>query len=323
MSWFFQTAYAQQISSWSSYYETGFIWNPALTAKWNAVETSITHRKSWVGFDDSPEYSTFSYQYPFISRTHKRSSAGIYLDQDKVGPYKKLNLAATYAYGFSPRFRGKRDDVFTMGIKVNVSRFEYDPSKLVSFDEVEDNTILPLVSGASNISPNLGFGFFYNSVSDFWAYQKSHYYAGLSFNQIVPIKSVTLAYEESDFLPLGDLVLKPHATLHLGYRHIPFRAKYYLEPNVMLIYGFKKVVHAMANFRIERMNKYWGATGIATNGEVFLQAGVILNKNSVIGSIVKEGALRIGAKMDYHLGNFGKYAGVGYEFYAAYIWEVE
>jgi len=27
--------------------------------------------------------------------------------------------------------------------------------------------------------------------------------------------------------------------------------------------------------------------------------------------------------MDYHLGNFGRYAGIGYEFYGAYVWSVE
>ncbi len=315
---------AQQISSWSSYYENGFIWNPALTAKWNAVETSITHRKDWTGFDDSPEYSTIAYQYPFISRTHKRSSIGAYLEQDQVGPFEKLGFAATYAYGFSPRFMGKYDDILTLGIKASFGRYQYDPSSLVAFDEIIDRVITPEIIGEPSISPNVGFGIFYNSISDFYAYQKSHYYVGLSLNQLVPNKALTLTYASGDFLPLGEIMNRPHATLHAGYRHIPFRrAQYFVEPNLMVIYGFKTAMQVMTNVRYERINAYWASAGAATNGEVFLQTGVIFDKDSFIGPLVKEGALRVGVKMDYHLGNFGKYAGIGYEFYAAYVWEVE
>ena len=315
---------AQQISSWSSFYENGFIWNPALTAKWNATETSVTHRRDWTGFDDSPEYSTIAFQYPFISRTNKRSSIGAYVDQDQVGPFKKIGLAATYAYGFSPKFMGKHDDVLTLGIKASFGRYEYDPTSLVAFDEVIDEIIRPEVIGNASISPNLGVGVFYNSVSDFYAFQKSHYYAGFSINQLVPIKAVTLTYTAGDFLPLGDIVSGPHATMHFGYRHIPFRrARYFVEPNMMVVYGFQNAIHAMANVRYEKVNAYWASAGAASNGEVFLQTGIIFDKNSFLKSLVKEGALRLGVKMDYHLGSFGNYAGIGYEFYGAYVFEVE
>ena len=57
---------AQQRPSWSSFYENGLIWNPALTAKWNRWEVSATHRKEWVGFDDAPAYSTVTFQLPFL-----------------------------------------------------------------------------------------------------------------------------------------------------------------------------------------------------------------------------------------------------------------
>ncbi len=315
---------AQQLASWSSFYENGFIWNPALTAKWNAMETSVTHRQDWTGFDDAPEYSTIAFQYPFISPSKNRSSVGAYLEQDQVGPFKKIGMAATYAYAFSPQLMGKRDDVLTLGIKASFGRYDYDPSSLVAFDAVRDQLITPDIIGEASISPNLGVGVFYNSVSDFYALQKSHYYAGLAINQLVPIKAITLKYETGDFLPLGDIISGPHASLHFGYRHIPFRrAQHYVEPNLMIVYAFSKAIHAMANVRYEKFNKYWASVGGATNGEVFLQTGLIFDKNSFLRSLVKEGALRLGIKMDYQLGNFGNYAGVGYEFYGAYVFEVE
>ena len=320
----YNPAGAQQISSWSSFYENGFIWNPALTAKWNATETSVTHRRDWTGFDNSPEYTTIAFQFPFISRTHKRSSVGAYLDKDQVGPFKKVGFAATYAYGFSPRFMDKHDDVLTLGIKASFGRYEYDPTTLIAFDDVINNNITPDIVGNASISPNLGFGLFYNSVSDYYAFQKSHYYAGISFNQLVPIKALTLTYTKGDFLTLGDIISGPHATVHLGYRHIPFRrAKHYIEPNLMVIYAFKNAIHVMANVRYEKINKYWAAAGMATNGELFFQTGLIFDKRSFMKSIVKEGSLRLGVKADYNLGGLGNYTGVGYEFYGAYVFEVE
>ena len=63
----FVSSYGQQIANWSSFYENGFIWNPAMTAKWNAMDVSLTHQEMWTGFDGAPKYSTLSFQYPFIN----------------------------------------------------------------------------------------------------------------------------------------------------------------------------------------------------------------------------------------------------------------
>ncbi|MCB0692413.1 MAG: PorP/SprF family type IX secretion system membrane protein [Saprospiraceae bacterium] len=323
------TLQSQQLPSWSSYYEVGFIWNPALTAKWNTMETSITHRRDWMGFDDSPETSTISVQLPFISATHTRSAVGAYLEQDKVGPYRKLELAFSYAYGFSPSFLGKYDDVLSLGIKANFGQYSYDPSSLIFFDQSRLGIDLPEVAGDKSISPNLGLGIFYNSVSDFYQYEKSHYYAGISLNHIVPLKSTELKYQTGDFGALGNITNKPHVSVHLGYRVIPYKFRwkrgsvFFYEPNLMLIYGFSKAIHVMGNMRFESVDKYWASAGAATSGEIYLQAGLIFDKHSFLSALVREGALRLGVKMDYHLGNFGRYAGIGYEFYGAYVWSVE
>lgn len=87
----------------------------------------------------------------------------------------------------------------------------------------------------------------------------------------------------------------------------------------MVSYAFSSVVNVMANIRYEEQNKYWGAIGAVTNGEVFAQVGLIFNDQSALGWLVKDGVLRIGTKVDYSLGSLGQFAGIGYEAFVAYL----
>ena len=66
-------SYSQQLTNWSSFYENGFIWNPALTARWNTWELSTTVHKEWTDFENAPENGTIGFQYPFIKRETKLS----------------------------------------------------------------------------------------------------------------------------------------------------------------------------------------------------------------------------------------------------------
>ncbi|MBK8516170.1 MAG: type IX secretion system membrane protein PorP/SprF [Saprospiraceae bacterium] len=100
------TLKAQQLSSWSSYYESGFVWNPALTAKWNSNEVAVTHRQDWIGFEGAPQYTNISFQHPFISGYHTKSALGVFMERDKVGLRRKSELPLRN-YRFRPQFLAK------------------------------------------------------------------------------------------------------------------------------------------------------------------------------------------------------------------------
>jgi len=209
----------------------------------------------------------------------------------------------------TPQLFGKREDYLSLGFGINTGRYKYDPSGAIAFDGITMDPQLKEHS-LTAIKPNLNIGIFYKSSAYYGL--ESHYYVGLSVNQIVP----------SEIYSDNGLKAAPHATLHGGYRYFSEReSNTYIEPNVMVIYAFKKAVHAMANVRFEMLNKFWLSGGAATSGEVFLQAGVILDSESFAGPLVQDGSLRIGAKGDYMLGEFGRTAGMGYELYVAYVFD--
>ncbi len=310
----------QQLPAWSSYYETGFVWNPALTARWNSIETSITHRQDWIGFDGAPQYTNISFQMPFVSGYHTKSAMGFFVERDAVGPQEKIGGAITYNYRFRPQFFGKKDDVLGIGFLANISRYQFNLQNTVVYDKSQ--LTIDFSQGNSVINPNLGIGAFYISISDFYAYQKSHYYAGLSVNQLIP-GQIAQFRGRSDNVSLAAIQAGLHATMHVGYRYIPFRKKYFYEPNLMVMYGLSKGIHAMAHLRFEMMQSFWLAGGVTTTGEGFAQAGVILDKYSFMKSIVREGSLRIGLKASWNVGSVRRITNAGLEFYGAYVFEVE
>lgn len=320
MLYVWQTVAGQQLPSWSSYYETGFVWNPALTAKWNQFEMAFVHRQDWIGFQGAPQYTNISIQHPFISGYYTKSAAGVFLERDAAGPIEKIGAAVTYNYRFRPKLFGKRDDVLGLGFGANVARYQYNPSNAVLFSPDEFNLDLSGISYL--IHPNVNLGIFYISVSDFYAYQKSHYYAGMSVNQLVPGK-IARFLSRNDNITLAGIQARPHATLHVGYRHIPFRKKHFYEPSLMVLYSPLKSFHAMAHVRYEATHAFWLAGGVASTGEAFGQAGVILDKHSMLKKLVKDGSLRLGVKASWNVGSIRRIGNLGMEVYGAYVFVID
>lgn len=304
---------AQQTPTWSSFYENGFIWNPALTARWNAWEVSSTLRQEWSGFQDAPQYGTVGFQYPFIQNKIK-TTIGAYAETDKVGPYESVGLGGTYTYKLYTGLFGIRDGVLTLGLSAKVNQFRFNADNLVSFDGLESDVSIP-DNGFQYYRPNVSFGVFYNSVSDFYSHLP-HFYFGASITNVLPYENEISSY--------GSWKSVPHAHFHGGMRlKKSKRSNSYIEPSLMVSYAFTKAINVMGNIRYEKEQKYWASLGGVTNGEVFVQAGLIFNDQSILGWLVNDGLLRIGTKVDYSLGSIGQFAGMGYEAYVAYMFSEE
>jgi type IX secretion system PorP/SprF family membrane protein len=302
---------AQQLTQWSSFYENGFIQNPALTARWNTWELSTTYKREWTGFDGGPEVGTIGFQYPFIRR-FTRMTMGAYVSYDRVGPLNTINYALTYAYKIRTKWFGNRDDVLSFGLKGGLVNYRFDPTTLRPYDKPEGNNIV--LTQQTTITPDIVGGIFYNSVSDFYSF-KSHYFMGLALTNIMS--------SSINSLPNEFINTVPHVFIHGGYRYFPWRAKYYFEPSLFISYTYQRPFNAMASCRFEMLDKFWLNSGGSTNGEVFFQTGVIFDKKSILGSLVKDGLLRMGVKADYSLSSLRRYSGIGYEFYMAYLFSNE
>ena len=304
--------YAQQEPSWSSFYENGFLWNPALTAKWNFWELNVTSRQEWSGFENAPKYHTISFQYPFIKNI-VRSSVGAYIDVDRIGPYESLGVGFSYTFKIYPNFFDRKDGVLTLGVSPRINQFRFNQTSLVGFDGISGENF---TSAQQNnfISPNLNVGFFYNSVSDFYSFEP-HFYFGASFNNVIPITN--------NLGPNLNWKYVPHINAHGGFRIKKSRSDYYWEPSLMISMVDYNTINVMSHIRYEKEQKYWGAFGLVSNGEVFGQIGFIFNDRSVLGWLVQDGLLRIGTKVDYSIGPIGQFSGVGYEAYVSYSFSNE
>ncbi len=304
------SVFGQQIANWSSYYENGFIWNPALTAKWSSTEVSLTHAQEWVGFAGAPQYSSLGLQVPIVKYGKVvRSSIGGFIDYDNAGPLSKLSLNLTYGYHFSPQLFGYNEDYLSIGFGVQAGRYRFDPSDLTAYDGIIGDPNLKDASSAS-IKPNATIGIFYKSSGSYE--MQSHFYFGLTGNQLFPGR----IFNERD------LRTSPHATAHFGCRKVNQGSTSFIEPNLMVMYAFKKAIHAMASIRYEIDRKFWLAGGGATNGEIFLQTGVIMDESSFLSSLVGDGMIRVGIKGDYMISKLGSESGLGYEGYIAYVIEL-
>lgn len=302
---------AQLLPNWSSYYETGFSLNPALTAKWSRSETSITHRVDGSGIDGAPVTTTLSYQHPFLAPFTKNAIGG-FIQYDGIGPTKTYRGQATYNYRIRPQLFGNNRDVLAMGLGVGIKSFQFNPNGQIAFDGLTGDVNLQAFQ--SGISPEISFGAFYCTTSDMFEF-KSHYYAGVAVHRFIPLSE--------DLKIFGKLNSSIQVMVHGGYRIVPFRSSYYIEPQITISYGWYKAIHALASVRAEWENICWVGAGFGSGTDAFVQFGYIITNQSKLNWLVKDGQLRLGAKIDKQVFGFGKYVGYGMELYAAYTFDLD
>lgn len=301
----------QQMPNWSSFYEVGFTHNPALTAKWSKAETSITHRSDSRGFVGAPTTTTLSYQLPFVNRFTK-TAVGAFAGIDEIGPTKTYYGQFTYNYRIQPNLFGNRNDVLGFGLGAGARVIRFDPSRETAYDGISNDPRLQ--SAQSSINPDVTIGAFYSSTTDMFEFE-SHYYGGIALHRFIPTKE--------SFSLFGDVNSAVQVTVNTGYRVVPFRSEYYIEPQLFMTYGWGKTFNAMAACRAEWQNAFWLGTGVGSNGSFFGQIGLIFDNDSALKSIVNEGALRVGLKIDKQVFYLGRYTNIGVELYTAYTFDMD
>ena len=315
---FLSTSWAQQGQTWSSYYEKGFAFNPALTAYWDNLELTASHRKEWTGFDGAPLNTSVGVQIPILTRNLINTSAvGAFIDKDVVGPLESVGAKFTYAYRLVPNFQGSTLDQLKIGIGLNTRYTSFNMRNIEAFDGYP-NDLLINSAETNPYSFSGSLGVFYIST-DINREYKSHYFAGFSLNNLSPVKS--------NIENLGEISQSPFFTAHFGFRYLPKNRNFYVEPSIFGSYNIDNEFLVMVNARIEYKNRFYVSGGGDTNGGYFAQTGVIIafkdncrnrrgfSTNSKYNDLTD---LRIGFKIGNRFGPISQFVGVNYELLLAY-----
>jgi type IX secretion system PorP/SprF family membrane protein len=220
---------AQQQPHYTQYVINNYILNPALAGIENYTDIKISHRHQWVGLQDAPVTSYFTFHTP-IGKKDDRTTAtsfetpdenprgrnflqdfqaakphhgiGVKIINDRSGPINRFAGYISYAYHIGLTAKTSLAAGFEAGI-VNTS---LDRSKL-DFGLV--NPLDPAVFNSGNINqlrPDFGAGL--------WLYG-SDYFVGASVQQVIPQS----LYFSGNKLNTQSKTI-PHVFVSAGYRFL-------------------------------------------------------------------------------------------------------
>jgi type IX secretion system PorP/SprF family membrane protein len=292
------TCLSQQLQFRSSFGNTDFQFNPAMTATGEYMEWGATYRQQWLGFEEAPITGVAYIQYPLVDNN---MSIGGSIGYDKAGLLQKNELNINYSYKLELGYSSQ----LSFGILANLSQQRFDGSAIISND-LDD--ILFQRENASTYSPNFGFGVFYVSNTRMYDLSESAFYIGIGLNQLLP-QSITIGdLNQSNYKKV------PHANAIIGGRIINNIG--FIEPSLWLNYSVENILYGVANVNFEMEDIFWTGLNIGTDFTVGFQSGIVLKND-----LMKDGQLRIGVSGNYNLGSYGSQQGLGFEFLIAYRFE--
>lgn len=290
----------QQLTERSPFSETSFIWNPAMTAPWDYWEIGANYRQEWLGFEDAPSTASVQVAYPFVD---EHMSMGGFFLHDNASPIRLNSAGFSYAYRLQ---LGRSGHQLALGLNATLTQVYVNGMDIVTNDP--DDALMP---GAANnkVTPNVGFGVYYTSygTDDF---DRSFVFAGAAVNQILPM-SVLL----DDFDGMADLQRTLHGNAILGTRII--EGDIYIQPAIWINYSANNITQGNLSIKIERDEVFWAGLNYATTQTIAMQGGFIIEND-----FTQDGSLRIGTLASYNIGQFGKFRGLGFEFYIAYRFKI-
>jgi type IX secretion system PorP/SprF family membrane protein len=163
------SSFAQNIPVFRQFFFNPYFFNPAYVGSSGHTEVSLAYRQQWLGFNDAPTGTGFSFQLP----TRSRASFGLtYVSQDVVSLNNSTGL---FSFGYKVPFSENHSLHF--GISIGLGAYKL---KLDDIDYSNDPTIL---SAANNtIYPSGNFGILYS-------YKKLK--VGIAFPELFGIKNVS------------------------------------------------------------------------------------------------------------------------------------
>ncbi len=140
-------AFAQQDPLYSQYINNPFVLNPAYAGLTNNLNTSVSFRQQWSGFEGSPKTINAN---GHISLLDNKMGAGLLLISDKIGYTTTNEVLGTYSY----RIQVTEDKILSFGLQAGMANYQLDNNKL----NVQDKSD-PLFQGSiSETKPSFGAG---------------------------------------------------------------------------------------------------------------------------------------------------------------------
>jgi type IX secretion system PorP/SprF family membrane protein len=202
-----QTSRAQQIPNFSMYNMNHYLLNPAATGTTDRLPVSLSYRKMWAGFDNSP-----SVQYLSANMLVAKSmGVGARLFNFQAGPLRKTGLEGSYSYHLS---LGSGDTKLSFGLSLLLYQFFLDKASLV-VEDIDDEVFM---GKEQMFVPDAGFGTYLYG---------NNYYVGISVPQLFQ-RNIDLK---------SDIILQQkqvrHYYLHGGYI-FEAGSDFKIEPSVLL-----------------------------------------------------------------------------------------
>lgn len=284
---------AQQRPYYTQYIMNPYILNPAVAGIENYVDVKLSHRQQWVGLQDAPVTTYFTFHAPLKKDDYERESAttihakgenprgknfvadyqppgnhggiGVTVINDKTGPINNFMASATYAYhmGIGPHTS------LSAGISAGVTNLRLDVNKLHFADP---NDLVVANSGyINNVRPDISAGL--------WLYNRD-YFLGLSAQQIVAQR---VSFDEGkNTLAVDHGKLVPHMFLAAGYR-LFFSDDVTFLPSVVVRYISPLPVGLDVNAKVQYQDLVWAGASYRFKDGYSAMVGLNISNSINIG----------------------------------------
>jgi type IX secretion system PorP/SprF family membrane protein len=244
------SSYAQQLPYYTQNKTNDLLFNPAVAGTKRLIDARLSYRAQWLGFDGAPQTAFLNMHSRFMKG---KMGFGVYLLQDKIGPFQQTNLGISYAYHV--RFP---DCELSAGIAGNFSRFALKGSDITvryTQDPVVDQSVTDITKAADG---SAGI-FLYND----------RFHIGISAIQLIQSEA---SFYDNDSTKKGVFKYVTHwnASLRYNYSQNP---DYIWENTVYISYVQGAPTMLDYTLRLHYLEKVFAGVCVRIKNSVGLQIG--------------------------------------------------
>ncbi|MFV0417164.1 MAG: type IX secretion system membrane protein PorP/SprF [Dysgonomonas sp.] len=167
----FESAFGQWDAQVSQYWRMKNFYNPSFIGETNNLESTLLHRRQWVGITNAPVTSIVSMNMPvnFLGKEH---GIGAVITTEKIGLYSNTYMLGQYAY----KFKFKNGKYLQVGLQGGLLNVDFDAAGIHFPDSPAydpDDPAIPVAGGDKVIDAGLGA-----------AWIAPNYYIGFSVNHL-------------------------------------------------------------------------------------------------------------------------------------------
>jgi type IX secretion system PorP/SprF family membrane protein len=277
-------SYAQQMPFYTQYRNNQFLLNPAIAGTKRTYDARIGYRAQWVGYEGAPSTSTVS----FHSRYFKgKLGTGIYILQDKIGPFKFTD------YGLSVAYHIRFPDVeLSIGLSGDYKKYFLQGDK-ISIQLTQDPAINQAVTDNVGIMDASAGLLLYND----------RFHVGFSSQNLFEANA---EFYKNDTSKRGNVTLVNHLNFSLGYNYAQ-NPDYVWESNFLINYVTAAPMVFDYTLRMHYKEKMFAGASIRLGDAIALHLGYTLYEK-----------FRISYSYDLIIGKLRGYSGGTHEINLAF-----